>query len=280
MVKERTERAASFNPDTFAEGGGLLDNVDVTWKELNAEMWDYNGTIPDAVPAVKITMEVEDVEGDQEQYFSCGSAKDWEPSKDGKRLVSVGKASGINKTSNLGILLMSLIEAKFPKDKMDTDDLTVFEGLKCHMIRMKEPERKGLVRTPRADGKVYEKTNLVVDHIIRLPWEGGKGSKSIASKSTGKAGKGKTTADDDVEIKAIGLITTILESNPKGVDKKKLAQLILQEAKGDPDRNAILKLAYNDSFLEEGPWEYKNGKVGGVNSLPTGIVDMDDDIPF
>lgn len=252
------EIGASFNPDTFQEGGGLLDNVDVKWKEIRAVMWDYNGTIPQEVPAVCIIMEVEDAEEPVEQYFSCGGAKDWSPSKDGTKLVSVGEAKGINKTSNFGILLTSLVEAKFPVAKMNTDDLTIFEGLECHMVRQKEPERKGLVRALRADGKVFEKTNLVVDHIIKLPWETAKGK----GKTTTAKGK-EEVEGDDIEGKATETVMEILEANPKGVDKKKLAQLVLQKLKTDSDRNEILKLVYNDKFLEKGPWGYEDGKVGG-----------------
>jgi len=258
MTTKDKERGASFSPDTFQEGGGLLDNVDVTWKEVTFELWDYDGKIPTPTPAMKIKMEVEDMDEPVEQYFSAGNPQDWTPSKDGTKLVAIGKATGINKSSNLGILMMSLLEAKFPSDKMDGDDCTVFEGLKCHMIRVKAPERKGLVQTTRADGRVFDKTNLIVDHIIKFPWE-----KKGATSST--KGKGKETEKeeevDDVEEKATAMIMSILESNPKGINKKKLAQLVLQEAKGDPDRNAILKLAYSDEFLSAGPWEYEDGTL-------------------
>ena len=251
-MKAGKEKGATFNPDSFTEGGGLLDNVDVTWEEVTFELWDYDGKIPTPTPAMRVKMRVEDVEEPVDQYFSAGNPQDWTPSKDGTKLVAIGKATGINKNSNLGILMTSLLEAKFPADKMEGDDCTVFEGLKCHMIRVKAPERKGLAPTVRADGKVFDKTNLVVDHIIKLPWE----------KGTGASTKGKKEEEgDDVEGKTIGVIQSILESNPKGVNKKKLAQLVLQEMKEDPDRNAALKLAYSDKFLSDGPWEFEDGVV-------------------
>lgn len=249
------EKGASFSPDTFSEGGGLLDNVDVTWEEVRFELWDYDGKIPTPTPAMKVRMKVEDQEEPVDQYFSAGNPQDWTPSKDGTKLVAIGRATGINKTSNLGILMTSLLEAKFPADKMEGDDCTVFEGLKCHMVRVKAPERKGLAPTARADGRVFDKTNLVVDRIIKLPWE-----KKGTTSTTPKGGKNESEGDD-VGDKTIGIIQEILEENPKGVNKKKLAQLVLEKMKGDPDRNTALKLAYSDKFLSEGPWEYEDGVV-------------------
>ena len=125
MVKEA---GASLSPSTYVEGGGLLNDVNVKWKECRFELWDYQGTQPNAVPALKVTMEVEDMEEPVDQYFSAGSARDWIPSKDGRKLMSAGVARGINKTSNLAILINSLIEAEFPPDRIE-EDCTVFEGL-------------------------------------------------------------------------------------------------------------------------------------------------------
>jgi len=250
-VKEKA--AAGLAPDTFVEGAGLLGDVNVKWKEVKFEEWDYDGKVAQAIPALKITMEVEDQEDAVDQYFSCGGAKDWTPSKDGKKLVAVGTATGINKSSNFAILMASLVEAGFPPEKIE-DDCTVFEGLECHMIRVPAPKRPGLVSTPRADGKVYEKTNMVVDVISKLPWEA-KGKK-------GTAAKGKAEPEESgVEDKATETIMAILEENPKGLDKKKLASAVFNALKTDPDRKEIMKIVYDDEFLGSGPWEFEKGIV-------------------
>jgi len=254
------EQAAGLNPDGFVEGGGLINDVDVRWKECRFELWDYNGKVPVAVPALKVTM---DVIGDDEavevvQYFSAGNAKDWTPSKDGRKLVSVGAASGINKTSNLAILITSMIEAKFPPDKIE-EDCTIFEGVEAHMVRVKAPERKGIVRTPRADGKEYESQNLVVDKILKFPWD------KKAGKDTGKT-KGEESSGpsgEDMTDKAQNVIMEILEKNPKGLDKKKLTNAVFNALKTDSDRNEIVKMVYDDEFLKAGPWSYEKGVVGG-----------------
>jgi hypothetical protein len=249
MVKEK-QAGSSLNPESYSEGGGLLDNVNVVWKEVRFEMWDYNGMVPQAVPAMKIVMETEEA-GEATQYFSAGSAKDWQPSQDGIRLVATGGATGINKTSNMAILISSLVEAGFPPEKIE-DECTVFEGLECHMVRVPAPKRTGIVNTPRADGKVFEKTNLVVDTIVKLPWE--KKGKTVTTK--GKA----VEEDNKIESLATQTVMEILEENPKGIDKKKLASSAFQILKANPDRNAVLQLIYRDSFLQSGLWDFNKTK--------------------
>lgn len=235
-----------------------MNDVDVTWKECRFELWDYNGKVVVPVPALKVSMEVEGIDEPVDQYFSAGSGKDWEPSKDGTKLVSIGSAKGINKTSNFGILMLSLIEANFPKDKIG-EDCTVFEGMKCHMIRVAAPKREGIVKAPRADGKVYEDQNLIVDSIISLPWD----KKGKATGKTAAQGKETTKPAGDAADKAQTVVMEILGANPKGLDKKKLAGAVFNALKADPDRNEIVKLVYDEEFLGGGPWTYEKGIIGG-----------------
>ena len=241
--------SVSLRPSDAVEGGGLLDNVDVTWKEVRFAMWDYNGAVEVAGPALKVVMEVDD--GTKiEQYFSCGKADDWTPSKDGKKLVPVGGAKALNKSSNFMILLDSLIKADFPEDKIG-DDCSVFEGLEAHMVRVKAPERKGLAQTKRADGKTYERTNLVVDVIHKLPWDK-------------KGAKEKGGDSDAVSEKTAALIMEILsEDADKKWPKAKLAGEVFKRLNTSKDKDAMAaaQLANKDDFLKEGAWSLDKGMV-------------------
>jgi hypothetical protein len=240
---------ASLRPSDAVEGGGLLDNVDVTWTKCLFEMWDYNGTQP-ASPAFKVEMEMED--GDKAgQYFSCGKAEDWSPSQNGSKLIPIGGAQKLNKASNFMILLDSLVKADFPEDKIG-EEATVFEGLECHMVRVPAPKRPGLAPAkPRADGRTYERTNFVVDVIHKLPWDKGAGS------------SGKGTESEDLKSKTTAAILEILGSNPKGFQKQKLAGLVFTNlnASKDKDANAAAQLALKENFIKEGPWNYDKGIV-------------------
>lgn len=251
MAKEKV-KGASMNPDDMSEGG-LVDNVSATWKECRFELGYGPGRQQGAdAPTFHITMDVEGGE-EAESYYSCGKASDWEPSPDGTELIPIGAAAGINKSSNLGLLIASLTKAGYPKDKLTTN-ATDFEGLVCHMTREKAPERVGLPPQPRADGRVFEKTILLVDKIIKLPWEKqGKGGPSFTTTA-------KTEGKEEMGQKATDIVVGIMGENPKGLDKPKLIQKVYTKLKADPDRNSILAMVQRDEFLSEGPWEY-DGKL-------------------
>lgn len=239
-------KGGSFNPDTFVEGGGLIDNVDVKWTGLKIQKGYKDGEYGNAT-VVKVTMDTgEDAE--HEELYSCGTQ--CEPNEAGTGMEDGGK---VGRSTKFASLIDSLIGAGFPKNKIE-NDLTMFEGLECHMVRVIVPERKGLERPARPDGRVFKETVLLVDSITKLPWE--------KKKQTAPA-KGKTTApqasEDEIEGKAQDAVIGVLESNPKGIDKKALTKLLFADLKDDPDRTAIIQLTYKDSFLKEGPWTYEKG---------------------
>lgn len=257
MVVQKGKEAAggaSLRPSDAVEGGGLLDNVDVRWKEVLFEMWDYNGTQA-ASPALKVVMEVEDG-AEVTQYFSCGKAEDWTPSKDGRKLVPIGGARGLNKSSNFMILLDSMIKADFPEDKIG-DDCSVFEGLEAHMVRVAAPKRPGLAPAKaRADGRTYERTNLVVDVIHKLPWEKKGGAKGASKKDEGGA-------DDAVAEKTTAAILEIIEDLDKPITKQQLAGKVHTKLAKEKDKDAMAaaQLANKDEFLSNGPWSFERGMV-------------------
>jgi len=248
MVKEK-EKGASLKPSGFSEGGGLLDNVDVVWKNPRFEMWDYAGKGP-SIPALAIDLEPD--EGDViTQYWSAGNADDWSPSKDGTKLVPIGKALSLSKSSNVYQLLKSLVEADFPEDQME-DDISIYEGMKCHMVRIKAPERPGL----KQKEKKYEASVLVVDTILQMPGKEGE-----------KTGNVKGKAGDEVSDKATQVVMEILGENPKEIQKMALASKAFGKLKAEKvDQttiNAIVQLigGKDETFISSGPWTYKNGIV-------------------
>lgn len=255
------EERASLNPSSFTEGGGLLDGVEGTWKECRFTLWDYNGKIEVPGPALMVTL---DVGGEETvQYFSAGSAKEWAPAKDGKTLVKVGAVKGLSKSSNIGILLNSLLECGFPPDKM-TDDCTVFEGMITRFARIEAPKRAGLEQKPRksADGtKEYAPTNLVVAEIVRYPWDAPKAGAGGGKKAAGGKAAAAPAADDTVTAVATEKVMEVLMANPDGLAKKDLIMKVFQACTGDPNRAKITAAINSDEFLSAGPWSYEGGKV-------------------
>jgi hypothetical protein len=219
-------------------------------------IFDYNGAGPE-VPSFAVDLEPEDGET-VSQYWSCGSGDDWAPSKDGKRLVKIGKAVKLSKSSKFYRLIASLYEAKFPKDK-STDDVSIFEGMVCDMVRVPDAERPGL---ERKKDKKYPPDVLIVDAIVALPWEGKKGS--------GKTAKADATGDD-LSADATSIILEILPDHKDGIAKMKLAGEVFNRLKKSlgTDKesmskiNAIVQLitAKDEELLKGGPWTYEKGTV-------------------
>lgn len=252
MAKEKT---ASLRPSDFSESTGLWEgNGTVTDAEF--AIWNYGGEGPDT-PAAKFTIQPE--EGDEvEQYFSCGRESDWMPSKDGSRLLAVGRATGINTSSNFALLLASMVNAGYPEDKM-TDSIKDFIGLSANWMRVPAPKRAGL--KPKEGQEDRVKTILTVGDIIKLPWE-------KAGKADGKAtAKGKSAAaakeegGGELEEEATTLVMEAVMDAGGELIKQKLPSALFPKLKGNPNMKALLQLVQSDDFLASGPWSYADGEL-------------------
>jgi len=265
--------ALNLNPETFTEGGGLIDDVDVIVDQARFVRFDYNGRSRDGdVPCLKLDI---DVAGDKlENYYSMGKLVDWEPSEDGKQLLAVGSATSIRSSSNGGIFLRTLVEAGFPADKLG-DDISVLDGMKAHMVQVPEPERPGLKKTKEQEEKEAKygpKTILVVSEIQSLPWEktppgkkAGAAKKAAPPKKAGETKKAdeapaEEAGDGSVEDKAVEVVMKAL-AEKGSVPKKDLPMIAFKALGTDPDKNAVTKLLFDDGFLASGPWTFEDGVV-------------------
>jgi len=259
------DKGVSLKPSE-AVAGGLLDDVTVDWKECAFEMWDYNGKIPAPVPALKVAMEEPDTKEEHTQYWSCGRAQDWAPSNDGKQLVAVGSATAIRTSSNVFVLLKSLVDCKFPEDKLG-NDISELQGLRAHMSRVAAPKRPGLAKAKRtaADGTEYEDTILVVSDIHNMPWEKAKptGAPKTAGVGTAKAAaptKAAPPAEGEAqpidEEATTFMMEALADAGDDGIPRKTIPTVAFQKLTGNPNRNAIAKRVYEEDFLSAGPWVY------------------------
>lgn len=242
----------SLDPTTMYEGGGLVDDLDATIEEAAFVMFDYGGKAPIPVPAAHFKLVGEDGEA-RDQYWSIG--KDFAPSSDGGTLVATGTSTSLNKGSNFGILMASIVESGFPSNRL-TDSIKVLEGMKCHFSRVAAPKR-GTVKAPRADGKVYDDTILVISKIHQLPWEAKPGKKGATGATKGKAGGGDASMDEEL----MEVVQTILLEKGGEITRQQLAAAAFASLKENPNRNAMVKRVYEDEFLQNGPWGYEKGVV-------------------
>ena len=161
----------SLRPSTFSVG--LLDDVDVTITDALACAWDFQGHRVDVGqgecgPALLV--EYTDASGaEHHQFYSAGKIEDWQPHESGEGFVAVSGKTAFNNSTNVSLLLASMVKCGFPEEAM-SGNVRVIVGLKCH-VRQVDPERKGkgmsIIRAGQAKDKVN--TVLLVSHIHELP---------------------------------------------------------------------------------------------------------------
>lgn len=253
------KKGASLNPVDFITGG-LLDNVDVTWKNVKFEVLDYGDG--NKAPTLGIDLVTGAEQGNEKPYrqnWSCGSLENWEPSADGSMLIPVGKDAELRKASNVFMLLTSLKEAGFPMERLNDGNVTILEGLKAHMERKDAPVRSGLKQetTRRGrDGKEYTKDNkvLCVSKIISLPWEGEGAAKPKGkpkAKAETKAEGGAPAGGGDVDAQAKEVLTGLIVTSGGKIAKKEIPSKGYAVIKADnPDRNKILTALFKDEWIK------------------------------
>lgn len=244
-------------------GGGLIDDVTVRVTNARFQLYGYGGK---AAPAPGLVVDFESTDPDveiaseqAEQFWACGSAKDWQPSADGKRLESPSNKSGIVRSSNLGMLIESLqaagvSEALLAKAESDISSLN---GLTVHVKRI-QVDRKMANPKRDKDGQIILPTVLIVDRIVAEP-----GGKAAAGT---KPANGKPAAQaDDASVAAADAILTYVSEN--GQYTKGDAAKVFKAMQSDPVAKAhavnAFKLLAKDDFLSSlpEPLVYANGIV-------------------
>lgn len=241
----------SFKPDTFLEGGALLDDVNLTVQSARFIMGDYDGKMMEKVPMLKLIVLTE--EGDeQHQFYSVGGSSDFAPDDTGKGLNKIGQKAALTKSSNFALFMAALVEAGFDQGKIDDNDISFLEGVRAHFIR-KAVKREGLENKKGKDGTV-----LVPDKILEAKTAKGKGTGA-------KAGAAKAKAEDNAELQeeVKNLLLGVLSEQDEGrIAKKNILGKILPQIKDNPAKKEIIGLATNDTFLGgQEEWTYAEGIV-------------------
>lgn len=217
---------------------GLLNDMDAEVISARYVMYDFGGRSATGGPQPVAKLVLRTPDGTEyEQYWSCGSAEQWRPSEDGKTLIQVGTQSEFRKSSNIYRLVASLVEAGFLEDRLPDDgDITVLEGLVAHWVRKPTGNK-------RQDGSVAEV--LVVDRILRLPWES-EGAKS-------------STIDPNVRSRLVAAVVGALKAAGRPVPKNELPARCVAELKDLP--NEAVAMLIDDAFLgaADNPWKYEDG---------------------
>jgi hypothetical protein len=256
----------SLKPSDAVQGGGLIDDVDVTIKSCRFKAWDYNGALPQPVLGLSVDFDYLDVTSGQSaeanQVYSAGDMKHFVPSQDGRMAVAVGGKTGLNENTNAMLFLVSLVNCGFPENKIG-DDVSVFEGTHCHVTQVPQPKRGGAA----AGGD--KKTVLVVSKIHKFPWDAGQAvakTKAPAKKAEAvqqaqagatPAGNGEAVAMADQTLMAI-LVDKGGEIAGSAVAAEAFKRLIAH-----PLRTPVVQMIFTPEYLGAPgkPWSFDGSMV-------------------
>jgi hypothetical protein len=245
-------RALSFNPND-AVAGGLLDDADVLIKEARICLWDYNGKA-NTTCAIRVAF-VDGEDKQHEQYYSVGAPDRYVPSEDGRQVLPVAGATGLNTNSNAFRFIKSLVDSGVPADFIATD-IGKLDGMRVHVKQFAQEKRAGL-NQPQDD---KNRTSLLVTKLIAMPGEkpkGGTTKAATASKpATGAPASAPATTNApsaEVADKAVIYIAQVLAANGGSVSRAKISQLVFQAANAakDGDKQALTKIVYDEKFLND-----------------------------
>lgn len=239
-----------FDRDAFVEGGGLLDDVDVTFTSVRFGKTDYRGSAATTTTALLVTMETEDGE-EHEEIYSIGrkAEKVLMASPDGSRLVPRSGASEVqlNSKSKAGMFLISLIDAGY-ENEGDPKDISQLEGLRVHVRRKALPKLDNV-----ADSK--EGSVLLVADILEEKSKG---------KATGKAAAKGKAADNGFDDKVAELIATAAAESDEPLTMGDLRRALYKATKGEDDSKEIIIRATEEDFYDrrtEFDYDKKAGTV-------------------
>lgn len=226
-----SDEYVGLTPDTYTEGGGLVDDVDATITAARFVSYDYNGKA--AKPALCLKVNYQPVEGKAfTEYYSCGDLSNFAPSSDGKNIRKVGKATGLNKQSNGAIYLGKAIEADSALTFAPPAGVSALDGRTVHLARIPQPKRGN-----DASGRQVGKANATLLVIT-------------AFHAAGARGKANGAAADaaDIQDEATQAILKVLEETPS-LTKTKLSQALFKALDGNPHRRDITQMALSGDFL-------------------------------
>lgn len=247
MTQSAAREFASLLP-TDADVSAFLDGAEATIVSSRAAMFDYNGTLTQAVPSIAVQFHVAAMEKQPNvQNYTVGKADHRIPSDDGTRFKVFNGKSGLPKDSNGLKFVTSIINAGFPLDKL-SDDLSVFENMK---VRLRSEA------LPKTDQTSKDKTIILVSEIVKLPWENTEkpAAKGAAKASTTKAATKPASAaapaaaanplQDEAAVQAAtDAVLTLLsdEKHAAGIGKAQLGPLSFRLLSNNPARLGATKL--------------------------------------
>jgi hypothetical protein len=181
----------SLNPKDQVKGG-LIADVDAVLSSIRFQEYTYPSGETTLAAIGKLLLDGGD---EYEQVWSVGNPADWEILHDGEEInpAEGNSRSGTADNSNFSQFMRELAPAGWPEQepgvlKNVQDKISALDGMKAHWIRKAQPARAGLSNT---NARGQERTVLVPEKILKLPWE--KGKAAAAAKGNGAQTKSSTS---------------------------------------------------------------------------------------
>lgn len=269
----------SLRPSTFAQGGGLLDDADVELILARFTIGYGANSSGQGAEVTTLKLVLKDGDGtEHEQYYSCGNgfvpSETGDEATQGKELVPVGDKTAPSGSSNMAMVIGSMINAGLPEDLLDSGDISAIEGTRGHVNRIPEPKRAGL---PAREGarKDQPRTVLVFTTITGLPGEAAPKAKAGAkvttmakpgtAKPAAAAPKADATGDELTEELTGFLLEVVGAAGDAGLKKVQIVQkLFAAIPKYNPNKKALVALAGKDEVLQsigDGMFEYNGTTI-------------------
>lgn len=248
--------------DEFVQGG-LLDDADVTVKTARFVPWDYQGKIQQPVLALQLVLE--DAEGQEhKEHLSSGELRFFVPSGDGKKAVPVGNQKNLNSNTNAVAFIVSVLSAdtrgELAAKIRSTDDISVLDGTRLHVIRKAQPKRSGIIQQPTADGQpARQAQQLIAEKVLSYSWEAATGSApkaapAAATSAAAPAAAAPAANGAVAEIAASVLVQIVAEAGgsiKKGmIAGKVFSNDTVKSLPTQVEKNAILGLIVKDDFIQ------------------------------
>ena len=259
---------ASLLPE-HADKSAYLDGVEAIITVCRTCTTDYNGKVTPAVPALGVQYTVPSFAKDKQpkvQHYSAGDKEHRIPSDDGKRfkVFFPEKHKGLPEDSNARKFVQSILNAPhvsgqggFPRERI-SDDVTIFEGMRVK-LKAEAQNKTRKVEGQKEDGDDKNRTIILVDQILALPWEGAPQVAAAASPAAAAQAPAQSAApvaappaqaagsplqDQNAVSAATDVVVQLLADPAHGgaVDKAKLGPLSFRLLAQNPNRLMATRL--------------------------------------
>ncbi len=262
---------AGSRPSQFKKAGGFLNDVD--GEIVNYEFTDEYPLAEGAVAKkVKesdfhalyavLTVKVDNAEEEVTTTLFAGDADAFEIEDDGHTLEPVDATNNLSQSCDWCGLVSSAVDAGFPEESLPEDSIN-FESLIGKRFRFGQAvvldkktgkPRQRVAKKGKFAGKSFDVTRTIVTaYYGETNAKPAKANgKAVATKSS-KAPK----ADDYTALAIETLVAILTKAKGHVVSRPKLSMLFLNALLKVKNRDAIVKFATSDKFLELGDgWTY------------------------